>query len=79
VGISFLIATIVRQRILPILLLASLLIPYWYLHRMPDAQQMPSQEQARQLMTNAITNLKTSVQPDEPVFTDYQASILLAY
>src|SRR6516162_4615224 len=46
---------------------------------MPDAQQMPSQEQARQLMTNAITNLKTSVQPVEPVFTDDQASILLAY
>jgi len=31
------------------------------------------------LMTNAIADLKTWVQPGEPVFTDYQASILLAY
>jgi hypothetical protein len=78
-GVSFLIATLVRQRLLPILLLAALLIPYWYLHRLPDPQQMPRKEQAKELMTNAIARLKISVQPGEPVFTDYQASILLAY
>jgi hypothetical protein len=78
-GVSFLIATIVRQRLLPILLLAALLIPYWYQHRLPDPQQMARKEQAKGLMTNAIAALKTSVQPGEPVFTDYQASILLAY
>jgi hypothetical protein len=42
-------------------------------------QQMPRREQAKELMTNAIARLKISVQPGEPVFTDYQASILLAY
>jgi hypothetical protein len=78
-GVSFLIATVIRQRLLPILLLAALLIPYWYLHRLPDPQQMARKEQAKGLMTNAISRLKTSVQADEPVFTDYQASILLAY
>ena len=78
-GVSFLIATMVRQRLLPILLLAALLIPYWYLHRLPDPQQMGRKEQAKELMTNAIADLKTWVQPGEPVFTDYQASILLAY
>jgi hypothetical protein len=78
-GVSFLIATIVRQRLLPILLLAALLIPYWYRYRLPDPQQMAPKEQAKGLMTNAIAYLKTSVQPDELVFTDYQASILLAY
>jgi hypothetical protein len=78
-GVSFLIATLVRQRLLPVLLLAPLLIPYWYLHRLPDPQQMARKEQAKGLMTNAIARLKTSVQPDEPVFTDYQASVLLAY
>lgn len=78
-GVSFLIATIVRQRLLPILLLAALLIPYWYLHRLPDPQQMARKEQAKVLMTKAIAYLRTSVQTDEPVFTDYQASILLAY
>ena len=78
-GVSFLIATMVRQRLLPILLVAALLIPYWYLHRLPDPQQMGRKEQAKGLMTNAIADLKTWVQPGEPVFTDYQASILLAY
>jgi hypothetical protein len=78
-GVSFLIATIVRQRLLPILLLAALLIPFWYLHRLPDPQQMGNKEQAKRLMSNATAYLKTLVQPSEPVFTDYQASILLAY
>jgi uncharacterized membrane protein len=78
-GVSFLIATMVRQRLLPILLLAALLIPYWYLHRLPDPQQMPRKEQAKGLMTHAIADLKTSVHPRELIFTDYQASIVLAY
>jgi uncharacterized membrane protein len=78
-GVSFLIATIVRQRLLPILLLAALLTPYWYLHRLPDPQQMSRKDQVKGLMANAIVNLQTSVRPSEPIFSDYQASILLAY
>jgi 4-amino-4-deoxy-L-arabinose transferase-like glycosyltransferase len=78
-GVSYLIATVVRERLLPILLVAPVLVPYWYLHRLPDPQQMGRKEQMKGLMTNAIVDLKTSVQPAEPVFTDYQASVLLAY
>ena len=78
-GVSFLIATIVGQRLLPILLLAGVLIPFWYLYRLPDPQQMARSEQAKGLMTKAMVYLKNSVEPGEPVFTDYQASILLAY
>jgi hypothetical protein len=78
-GVSFVIATMVRQRLLPIFLLAALLIPYWHLHRLPDPQQMARKEQEKRLMTNAIAYLKTLVQPGELIFTDYQASILLAY
>lgn len=78
-GVSFLIATIVRQRLLPLLLLAGVLIPFWYLYRLPDPQQMARRQQARGLMTKAMVYLKNSAQPGEPVFTDYQASTLLAY
>jgi 4-amino-4-deoxy-L-arabinose transferase-like glycosyltransferase len=78
-GVSFPIATSMRQRLLPILFLAVLVIPYWYLHRLKDPQQMDRKEQAKQLMSNAIADLQASVQPSEPVFSDYQASILLAY
>lgn len=78
-GVSFLLATIFRQRLMPILLLAALLIPYWNLHRLPDPQQMARNQQLKDLMTNAIASLRATVQPDEPLFTDYQASILLAY
>jgi hypothetical protein len=78
-GVSYLIATVVRERLLPILLVVPVLVPYWYLHRLPDPQQMGHKEQMKGLMTNAIVDLKTSVQPAEPVFTDYQASVLLAY
>jgi hypothetical protein len=78
-GVSFMAATIVREKPLPILVLAALLIPYWYLHRLPDPQQMSRQEQTKELMTSAIADLRTSVQAGEPVFTDYQASILLSY
>jgi len=78
-GLSFLLATIVRQRLLPILLLAVMLIPYWNLHRLPDPQQMARNQQLKYLMTNAIASLRASVRPDEPLLSDYQASIPLAY
>ena len=78
-GVSFLLAAIVRQRLMPILLLAVLLIPYWNLHRLPDPQQMARKEQRKDLMTNAMDYLRASVQPGEPLFSDYQASIVLAY
>jgi hypothetical protein len=78
-GVSFAIATLVRQRLLPILLLAVLILPYWYLHHLADPQEMARTEQTKDLMVNAIDDIRTSVQPSEPVFSDYQASILLAY
>jgi hypothetical protein len=78
-GVSFPVAAIMRQRLLPIVLLGVLVLPYWYLHRLPDPQQMDRKAQSKELMTNAIADLRSSVQPSEPLFSDYQASILLAY
>lgn len=78
-GVSFFVATFIRQKLVPILLLAVVVIPYWYTHRLPDPQQMAPKEQKKELMTNAIADLRTLVKPGEPVFTDYQASILLSY
>ena len=78
-GISFLIATIVRQRLLPILLLAVLVVPCWYLSHWKGPQQMERKEQAKELMEDAIADLRTSVQPSELVFSDYQASTLVVY
>ncbi|HXP85932.1 MAG TPA: glycosyltransferase family 39 protein [Bryobacteraceae bacterium] len=78
-GISVPIAAAFRQRLAPIVLLAVLLLPYWYLHHAKDPQQMDPKEQKQELMANAIEDLQTSVPPSEPVFSDYQASIMLAY
>jgi len=78
-GVSFPIAAISRQRLLPILLLALLIAPFWRLPLSPDPQQMARKEQTKELMVNAMAALRTTVPPSEPVFSDYQASILLAY
>jgi 4-amino-4-deoxy-L-arabinose transferase-like glycosyltransferase len=78
-GVSFITATITRQRLLPVLLLAILILPYWNLHRLPDPQQMGRKEQRKDLMASAIADLRASVPPSEPLFADYQASIELAY
>jgi hypothetical protein len=78
-GVSFLVAGIVRQRLLPVLLLAILIIPYWDLNPLHDPQDMKRKDQLKEPMANAIAGLQTSVRPDEPVFSDYQASLLLAY
>jgi hypothetical protein len=78
-GVSYLLATIARERLLPIVLLAVVVVPCWYLYRLKDPQQMDRNAQAKDLMDNAIADLRTSVQPGEPVFSDYQASIMLEY
>jgi hypothetical protein len=78
-GISFLIALFVRQRMLPVLVLAVLVAPYWNQHRLPDPQEMVRQQQRAELMEDALQDLQGSVQPGEPIFADYQASILLEY
>jgi len=78
-GVSFLTSKLARRRLLPILLLAALLVPYWYQHRLPDPQQMSNKDQAKPLMAGALIALRNSVPAGEPVFSDYQASILLAY
>jgi hypothetical protein len=78
-GVGVPIATVARQKLLPILVLAVLVIPYWHLHRLSDPQEMTLKEQAKELMANAIVDLRASVRPSEPVFSDYQASLLLAY
>jgi hypothetical protein len=79
VGVGVSMAAIVRQKLLPILILAVLVIPYWYMHPLRDLQEMERPEQAKELMTSAIGELRTSVPSSEPVFSDYQASLLLAY
>lgn len=78
-GVSFLLATVLRQRLLPVLLLAVVIVPYWYQHRRPEPQLWDRKQQRKELMLAAIADLGTSVKPNEPVFTDYQASLLLAY
>jgi hypothetical protein len=78
-GVSASIAAMVRQKLLPILILAILVIPYWDSHPLKDPQEMEPAEQAKALMTNAIAALRTSVPPSETVFSDYQASLLLEY
>jgi hypothetical protein len=78
-GVSFITAAITRHMLLPALLLAILILPYWNLHRLPDPQQMGRKEQRRDLMESAIADLRASVPTSEPLFADYQASIELAY
>jgi hypothetical protein len=78
-GFSFVTAKIVRHRVTLILLLAVSILPYWFLHRLPDPQEMNRNEQRKALMEGAIADLRSSVPPSEPIFSDYQASILLEY
>jgi hypothetical protein len=78
-GVSVAVSTLLLQRPLPILLLAVIVLPYWQRHALADPQQMGREEQQARLMTGLLSDLKNSVPPSEPIFTDYQASILLSY
>ncbi len=78
-GVSFMISTLVRQKLLPVLLLAALVLPAGFLYRLKDPQQMDRQAQAKELMDNAIADLRSSVPPSEPLFSDYQTDIELEY
>lgn len=78
-GVAALIATLVRQRIVPVLVLAVLVLPYGYLHRLKDPQQMDRAAQAKQWMDGALADLRSSVPPGDPLFSDYQTSIELEY
>jgi hypothetical protein len=78
-GVSFLAAKAVQQKLLPALLLAALIMPYWHRRHLPDPQAMNPKEQRKVLMTDALDYLHAAVPPEQPLFTDYQASILLAY
>ena len=40
---------------------------------------MDRKQQVKEMMDGAIADLRTSVPPGEPIFSDYQASIMLAY
>ena len=78
-GFSFLAGKLLQQRLLPILVVAVLVVPYWQRHRLADPQQMARKEQRIELMRDAMSYLRASVPPSEPVFGDYQSNILLAY
>ncbi len=78
-GVSFLIAKAVNQKLLPILLLTILITPYWNRHRLPDPQDMNPEAQRKAWMTGALAYLSAAVPTNQPVFADYQASIVLAY
>lgn len=78
-GVSFVLAKLTNQKILPLLILAALLVPQWYRHRRPDPQDMDRESQKMASMTDAIGYLRASIPPGQPFFTDYQASILLEY
>jgi hypothetical protein len=78
-GVSFVVANAVHQKLLPVLLLAALITPYWHRRHPPDPQAMNPKEQRKVLMTDALDYVHAAVPPEQPLFTDYQASILLAY
>jgi len=78
-GVAIAVSTLLLESTIPILVVAAIALPYSYLHPLPDPQQMDRAEQKVELMRDVLSYVRTSVRPAEPIFTDYQASILLAY
>ncbi|MBV8844764.1 MAG: glycosyltransferase family 39 protein [Bryobacterales bacterium] len=78
-GVSVLIAAVVRRRMLLVLALVALVAPYWNQNRLPDPLEMSRTDQRAEWMEGALRDLQGSVQPGEPIFADYQSSILLEY
>jgi len=78
-GVSFPLAKVLGQRLLPILILSVVIFPYWYEHRLPDSLEIDPKQQRKALMSDALRDLRSSVQSNERVFSDYQSSLLLAY
>jgi hypothetical protein len=78
-GVSFLVAQAVGQKLLPVLILAALLTPFWYRHRRSDPQEMSRDHQRKEWMTDALTYLHAEVPPGQRLFSNLQTSIILAY
>jgi hypothetical protein len=78
-GVSFVLAAVSRQRLLPILLLIAATAPLGFVYRLRDPQQMDRKEQIKELMDHAMEDVRISVPTAEPLFSDYQSSILLEY
>jgi hypothetical protein len=78
-GVGFLVANAFNQKLIPVLILMAVITPYWHRHRLPDPQDMDREAQKKAWMTEALAYLHAAVPRNQPLFTDYQASIMLAY
>ena len=71
------VAAALRNRILPVVALACVLVPLWFLKATPTSDQPPRDSQQRRLILDAADFIRESTPPGRIVFTDDLSQFLL--
>jgi hypothetical protein len=78
-GVSLAIVILTRQRIVPALVVAALMVVVCQALGTPHRPYMKREDQRRANMTQSINAVKERVAPDDTIFVDFQSSFFLRF